>query len=150
MIGERNGMTRRGMLRSATPLAAAVFGGFGLAACREEPIYVGPTISFVGRGTGRDRAEQIRRAAAEHGWSTRELRMLGARDRSGRVFQQGIIEASNPARGHNIVVNITYDVRQFTVRYISSTGLNYDGQRIHTYYNGTVENLERAIMRASA
>ncbi|HYF07439.1 MAG TPA: hypothetical protein VD970_07450, partial [Acetobacteraceae bacterium] len=65
--------TRRDTLRSMVPLTAAVLGGFGLAACREEPIRQSSTLPFVGRGTMRERAEQIRRAAVELGWVTREL-----------------------------------------------------------------------------
>lgn len=130
-------MIRRDMLRSVAPLGVAVFGGLGLAACRDEPIHRTFNVSFVGRGNMRERSEQIRRAANGLGWRAREMR-------------GGVIEAASAARGHNIVVNVTYDQRQFSISYVSSMGLNYDGQRIHTYYNGQVEALERAILRNSA
>ncbi len=146
-------IARRNILRSAGPLAVAAFGGLGLVACREEPMHQSQNVSFVGRGSMRERADQIRRAATELGWATRELRVGGFRGNAAegqnRVFIEGLIEATNVARGHNIVVNISYDSRRFTIRYMSSVGLNYDGVRIHTFYNGQVEALERAIMRAS-
>ena len=146
-------IARRNVLRSAGPLAVAAFGGLGLVACREEPMHQSQNVSFVGRGSMRERADQIRRAATELGWATRELRVGGFRGNAAegqnRVFTEGLIEATNVSRGHNIVVNISYDSRRFTIRYMSSVGLNYDGVRIHTFYNGQVESLERGIMRAS-
>ena len=142
--------TRRDTLRSMVPLTAAVLGGFGLAACREEPIRQSSTLPFVGRGTMRERAEQIRRAAVELGWVTRELTPGTRNAPQGRGGPSGgLMEAVNNRDGHNVVVNISYDTRSFTIRYVSSVGLNYDGARIHRYYNDRVERLEQAIQRAS-
>lgn len=136
-------MTRRGLFRSSTPAVAAVFGGLGLAACREEPIRQSITISFVGRASPNERTEQIRRAAQERGWLTRILVPPGPNRRA-------VIEAVKNTDGHNVIVRINYTSRDFNITYVSSTGLNYDGARIHVYYNNQVEMLEQAIMRHSA
>lgn len=136
-------MNRRGLLRSSIAASAAVFGGLGLAACRETPIRQPTTIAFVTRASPADRTEQIRRAAGELGWGVRILAVPSP-------TRRGLIEAVNNTDGHNVVVRISYNSRDFTVTYVSSTGLNYDGQQIHVYYNNLVERLETQIVRASA
>lgn len=151
-------MNRREVLRSVMPAAASVIGGFGLAACREEPIRQSYSVPFNGYGTLQDRAAQIRRAAAERGWVTRIVASPGAGGGIGNTALGSagvgrrsvpVIEAVNNRDGHNVVVHITYDQNSFSIRYVSSTGLNYDGQRIHTYYNRQVQQLEQQIQRTS-
>lgn len=136
-------VNRRGLLRSSIPAISAVLGGGFLAACREEPIRQPVTVSFVSRGSPSERTQQIMRAAAARGWTSR-LMVAPSPNR------RGVIEAVNNTDGHNVVVRITYNSREFTITYVSSIGLNYDGRQIHTYYNGQVERLEQQIMRESA
>ena len=136
-------LNRRGILRSSVPALAAVFGGLGLAACREEPIRQPTTISFVSRGSPAERTQQIMRAGAARGWMTR-LMVAPSPTR------RGVIEAVNNTDGHNVVVRVTYNSREFSVSYVSSIGMNYDGRQIHTYYNNQVELLEQQIMRESS
>ncbi len=159
-------MKRRAIVRSVVPLGAAVFGGFGLAACRSEPIRQPANLPFNSYGTLQDRSALISRSAAERGWVTRPVNVTGAATatpqitpqwgqpganaavRSGRA--QPAIEATYNRDGHNVVVLIVYNQNSFSVRYVSSVGLNYDGQTIHTYYNGQVDQLVRQIQRTSA
>jgi len=159
-------MKRRAMIRSVVPLGAAIFGGLGLAACREEPIRQPVSLPFDSYGTLQDRSAQISRAATERGWLTRPVNVTGAATatpqitpqwgqpganaavRSGRA--QPAIEATYNRDGHNVVVLIVYNQNNFSVRYVSSVGLNYDGQNIHSYYNSQVDQLVRQIQRTSA
>ena len=145
-------MLRRDVLRSGAPLAIAVLGGLGVAACRQEPIRQPTVLTFVNRGGLADRGEQIRRAASDLGWITRQI-SHGAGSNAAQNRRGGpsaVIEATNNRDGHNVVVNIIYDTRTYQIRYISSVGLNYDGRQIHTYYNRQVELLEQRIQRESA
>lgn len=164
-------MKRRNFVQSAVPLGAAIFGGLGLAACREEALRQPTNMPFSGYGSMQDRARQIAVAAEQRGWTTRPV-MVGAggggggtagaaqltpawgqpnqaqvqpRGRVGRAVPA--IEATNTRSGHNVVVHILYDQNSFSVRYVSSVGLNYDGQNIHTYYNGLVDQLVRQIQQ---
>jgi len=133
-------MQRRDLLRSSGPLVVAVLGGFGLAACREEPIRQPQRVAFGSPGLVGDRADEIERAATALGWTTRVLASPNP-----AAGPRGLIEAVNTRTGHNIVVHIGYDTDGFSIRYVSSEGLNFDGQQIHAHYNGQVEQLERQI-----
>jgi hypothetical protein len=118
--------TRRGLV--ASTLAATA-----LAACaRTAPIQQGGG-EFIGRGTLSQRADQIRRAGAGLGW---------------RMEQQepGLIRGTLNLRTHQAVVDIPYDTQRFSIRYVSSNNLDYDGRAIHRNYNSWVQNLQNAIM----
>lgn len=156
-------MKRREMMRSATALAAAILGGAGLAACRSAPMRQVNNIPFNGSGTMQDRSAQIRRAAAERGWTTRLVNLSAGGGGSGPWGNSAMgatntrqaraipaIEATNNRDGHNVVVTIVYDQSSFSIRYVSSVGLNYDGTMIHTYYNDVIDQLVRQIQQASA
>jgi len=160
-------MKRRNFVQSAVPLGAAIVGGLGLAACREEALRQPSNVPFSGYASAPERARQITLAAEQRGWTARPV-MVGAggggtggaaqlapawgqpnqaqsRGRAGRAVPA--IEATNNRAGHNVVVHILYDQNSFSVRYVSSVGLNYDGQNIHTYYNGLVDQLVRQIQQ---
>lgn len=53
-------------------------------------------------------------------------------------------------RSHVAIVDIAYDTQQFSITYKDSTNLNYDGQHIHSNYNGWIQNLEQAIRAKSS
>ncbi|CAB5499438.1 hypothetical protein [uncultured Gammaproteobacteria bacterium] len=48
-------------------------------------------------------------------------------------------------RTHLAVIDITYDKNSYSIKYKDSTNLNYDGSKIHTNYNGWIQNLQRSI-----
>ena len=48
-------------------------------------------------------------------------------------------------RSHLAVVDITFNKSSYSINYVNSEGLKYSGGKIHTNYNGWIENLEKAI-----
>ena len=118
--------TRRG-------LVVSILGATAFAACtRTAPIQEGGG-EFIGRGTLSQRADQIRRAGAGLGW---------------RMEPQGpgLVRGTLNLRTHQAVVDIPYDTQRFSIRYVSSSNLDYDGRVIHRNYNSWVQNLRNAIM----
>jgi len=130
--------TRRRLLSGWSPVAVAVLGGMGLAACRTAPVYNASGVSFVGRGSLRERAEAVRRAAVLQGWSPRDVRA-------------GVIQLTKSDGSHYATVTVTFDLRSFAIGHDnSSPNLRYDGAQIHVLYNEWVQQLERAIVNVSA
>jgi hypothetical protein len=126
---------RRDMLRGGMPALVAIGASLGLGACREAPIYESVGGQFPGSGGMAERESQIRRAAAtQNGWTIQPVRY-------------GLLRATNSWRSHQMTVDISFDVRTFSIRYANSVNLDYDGARIHTAYNDRVRALETAILR---
>lgn len=48
-------------------------------------------------------------------------------------------------RDHVAVVDIKFNTKEYSITYKDSTNLKYDGTKIHSNYNGWVQNLERSI-----
>jgi hypothetical protein len=106
-----------------------------LAACQASPVYnvesaplnapEGATISQV--------TEAIKQAGIGLGW---QMKPEKDGQMTGRLF----------LRTHVAVVDITYDIKKYSIYYLDSTNLNYDGQSIHKYYNSWVRNLSNAIL----
>lgn len=131
-------LRRRDALRRALPMLAAMGGGIGLAACRQVPIYQSTGGVFPGRGTLAEREALIRRAAAaQGGWQVQPMR-------------PGLLRATNTWRSHQMTVDIAFDVRTFSITYVSSVNLDDEGGRIHQAYNSRVQALEAAILRGGA
>lgn len=59
------------------------------------------------------------------------------------------MRATLKLRGHIAVMDIPYDEQRFSIRYVDSTNLNYDGTNIHPNFNFWVRNLELDIERQS-
>jgi hypothetical protein len=128
---------RRSTLRSFAPVLIAFGAGIGLGACRGQPIYESTNGQFQGRGSLAEREALIRRAAASQGgWSVQTMR-------------PGLLRATNTWRSHQMTVDISFDIRSFTIRYVNSVNLDYDGAQIHSAYNSRVQALERAILQGS-
>jgi hypothetical protein len=128
---------RRSTLRSLAPVFIAVGAGIGLGACRAQPIYESSNGQFQGRGSLSEREALIRRAAASQpGWSVQSMR-------------PGLLRATNTWRSHQMTVDISFDIRTFTIRYVNSVNLDYNGAQIHAAYNDRVQALERAILQGS-
>jgi hypothetical protein len=121
--------------RSTLALAGALVASAAvLGACnRNAPIVQETGADFIGRASLAQRADQIRAAGASLGW-----RM----DSRGPGLMRGTLDL----RSHQAVVDIPYDQQRFTIRYVTSSNLNYDGTSIHPNYNSWVQNLQRAIM----
>lgn len=62
-----------------------------------------------------------------------------------QVAEPGLIVATLNIRSHQAVVNITYSPKDYNIDYKSSYNLKYDGTKIHSNYNGWVQNLSKAI-----
>jgi hypothetical protein len=125
------------MFRRSIPVLVALGGGIGLGACRAQPIYESTDGQFQGRGSMAEREALIRRAAASQpGWSVQSMR-------------PGLLRATNTWRSHQMTVDIAFDIRSFTIRYVNSVNLDYTGAQIHQAYNERVRALERAILAGS-
>ena len=120
-------MNRRSVLGAAPVLLATL----SLAACAR-PILNVERQNFATAGTFDQRAEQIRRAGAGLGWQIDPVR-------------PGLMRATLNLRSHVAITEIAYDQQGFSIRYVDSRNLGYDGTNIHKNYNGWVMNLERAI-----
>lgn len=115
------------------------FGSSGLlagCAARTAPIRQGGG-DFIGTAPLHARADQIRAAGARRGWAMTER-------------QPGWVRGLLNLRSHQAVVDIRFDARHFTINYVSSVALNYDGQSIHQNYNSWVQYLEADIIREPA
>ena len=62
-----------------------------------------------------------------------------------KIKKDGHVLASLYLRTHVAIVDITYDKKTYSIKYKDSTDLDYDGNNIHSNYNGWIENLNRAI-----
>jgi hypothetical protein len=62
-------------------------------------------------------------------------------------MRPGLLRATNTWRSHQMTVDIAFDVRTFTIRYVNSVNLDYTGAQIHSAYNARVQALERAILQ---
>lgn len=59
----------------------------------------------------------------------------------------GVAEGKLYLRTHLAVVRIDYSSSAYSINYVSSQNLDYNAQKrkIHTNYNGWIQNLEKAI-----
>ena len=125
---------RRDMLAMMIATGASL----GLGACRQDVVYQSTGGQFPGTGTMEQREALIRRSApASAGWSIQPMR-------------SGLLRATNSWNTHQMTVDITFDIRSFTITYVESVNLDFDGTRIHTAYNERVRALEAAILRGGA
>lgn len=121
--------------REMLPAIVAIGASAGLGACREDAVYQSTGGQFPGTGTMEQREALIRRAApASAGWSVQPVRY-------------GLLRATNAWNTHQMTVDIAFDIRTFTISYVDSVNLDYDGARIHVAYNERVRALETAILR---
>ena len=130
------GKVRHQAQRSGTSAAIALL--LALTACGPTKPYDVPATAFSDpKTTQEDRGEQIKRAAAGLGWTVKEA-------------GPGRLEASLLQGSKRAVVDIRFDSTAFTVHYLDSAGLSYDGTRIDPLYNQWVERLEDAVIALSS
>jgi hypothetical protein len=113
---------------------AAVFLVFGLGACRTAPIYNPSAVSYAPStsATMETVAQAIQRAGSGLGWTV-------------EAVQPGEMKGRLELRRHVAVVSIKYDMKRFSISYVSSENLAHSGNTIHRNYNNWIRNLENAI-----
>ncbi|MBL6457035.1 hypothetical protein JMJ55_16995 [Belnapia sp. T6] len=89
--------------------------------------------TFAGQASLAQRGAEIRRAGAGLGWIMQDQ-------------GPGLMRGTLNLRSHQAVVDIPYDTRRFTIRYVTSSNLDYGGGTIHRNYNSWVRNLQNAIL----
>jgi hypothetical protein len=106
------------------------------AACRASPIYNVSGAQVV-TGTGKQVSlDEVGRAITAAG---------AALSWQMKTVSPGNIVGTLNLRNHTAVVDVTYDTRSYSINYKDSVNLDYNGQRIHSNYNGWIQNLDRDI-----
>lgn len=106
-----------------------------LSGCKSKPIYnieEAPIISSVGNVSKTDVAKAIKRAGVTLGWVMKD------KDESEII---GVLNL----RTHMAKISIKYTTEFYSIKYLDSKELNYDGTNIHSNYNGWIKNLDRGI-----
>jgi len=125
-------------MRRRAVFAGATLGPLLLLGCnRLAPVYVVTEASFIGAAPLARRGDQIRRAAIRLNWAVQDIR-------------PGEMRATFNARRDQAVVEILYSRDRFSIRHLESSNLSFNGAQINRAYNGWVQDLERAIIAASA
>jgi hypothetical protein len=64
-------------------------------------------------------------------------------------ISDNVIRAKLNARGHEVVVDIKYDVKHYEIHYVSSKNMSYNKSRntIHSKYNKWINRLDTNIQR---
>ena len=60
-------------------------------------------------------------------------------------ISDGMMEGVLDIRRHQAIVSIPYNQSTYSIEYKNSTNLKYDGTKIHSNYNGWIQNLDQAI-----
>lgn len=84
------------------------------------------------RQTLNDIKVSIIRAGQVLGWKMKDVR-------------PGLIRGTLALRAHVAVVDIPYNLKEYSIIYVDSTNLDYDGQNIHRNYPRWVKNLKVKI-----
>jgi hypothetical protein len=110
-----------------------------VGACRTAPIYNVTDASYAPSSSAsqEDMSRAIMRAGSSLGW---EIQKVGPGQMKGTIN----------VRSHVAVVDITYDMRSFSIEYVSSQNLLHSGDQIHRNYNRWIANLEKTIRREVA
>lgn len=105
-----------------------------LAGCRTSPVYsvTDAPVNSASDVNANDVKKAIISAGAGLGWQMKEVK-------------PGHIVGSLFIRKHSAIVDIPYSASSYSIQYKDSTELNYDGNNIHSNYNGWVQNLDNAI-----
>ena len=74
----------------------------------------------------------IMRAGAALGWQMQDV-------------APGHLVGTLNVRTHMAQVDIKYNTKTYSITYKDSSNLNYDGTKIHSNYNGWIQNLDRGI-----
>ena len=118
--------------------ALALSLSLGLAQARSAEPLIEPSRVVLVSGPDRslDQIKQaIVRGGARHNWTV-------AKDESGQLTLK-----YNKQNKHEVVVDVSYDLSGFQIRYVSSVNMKHDSAKgeIHPFYNKWVANLSQAI-----
>jgi len=107
---------------------------FMMSACKSTPLYNVHKHRLDNPQSSKRVYAAIKKAGRHLGWKITRIKPGVAR---GKLY----------LRKHVAVVNIYYNSRSFSIRYVNSTNLKYNAQNktIHKNYNGWIHNLEREI-----
>jgi hypothetical protein len=120
------------MMKVRIPLIAVTL---LLAACANEPIYNVPTHMVPGSAQALP-PERIEAAIIDAGQSR------------GWKFERtapGLLRAKQVQPKYSAVVDISFNARSYSIKHISSSGMNEEGGTVHPHYNMWIRNLERDI-----
>lgn len=86
------------------------------------------------KATIQDVGNAIIRAGVGLGWSMKKVK-------------DGEIQGTIALRSHTATISITYDMKEYSIKYVDSTNLDYNptNNTIHKNYNGWIQNLNKAI-----
>jgi hypothetical protein len=115
------------------------FAIFFVAACATEAIHKVDKVNYGYYSKTPLTMEKVRntieRTATRNGWQLSQQKdgfFVGKREWGGGK--------------HNIVIDVIYDVRAFSIKYRDSYQMKYDGSWIHNSYNRMVQKLEDDIV----
>lgn len=128
----------RALLRalSAVLVACAVL---IIAACRGDAIYSveSAPLNPPPKATMADIQRAIIRAGATRGWVMTPK-------------EPGLIQATYSRQGHSATVDIRYTLTSYSITYVDSQNLHYDGTNIHPRYNSWIRYLQTDIQNQVA
>jgi hypothetical protein len=107
---------------------------FAIIGCRSQSVYNVKNIPISGNNSvsQEDVYEAIKLAGASKGWIISKV-------------SDGLAQGQINLRAHEAIVSIPYSNSSYSILYKSSKNLKYDGETIHSNYNGWVKNLKQAI-----
>jgi hypothetical protein len=105
-----------------------------LVGCRSAPVMNIDSAAIVvnEKHTSKDIKKAIIRAGASLGWNMQSKK-------------NGHIIGTLHLRAHRAVIDILYNKNNYSIKYKSSTNLDYDGVNIHSNYNGWIQRLNQNI-----
>ncbi|MEW6551504.1 MAG: hypothetical protein AB1389_05160 [Campylobacterota bacterium] len=91
-------------------------------------------VASTEKATIQDVGNAIIRAGVGLGWSMKKVK-------------DGEIQGTIALRTHTATISITYDTKEYSIKYVDSTNLDYNptNNTIHKNYNGWIQNLNKAI-----
>lgn len=110
-----------------------------IGACRSNAMYTveSAPLNPPPKATMADIQRAIIRAGAVRGWVMTPK-------------EPGLIQATYARQSHSATVDIRYSLTSYSIGYVNSQNLNYDGSNIHPTYNSWVRNLQNDIQNQVA
>jgi len=107
---------------------------FILAACKTTPVYNIEQSQVPAGITAKQVEKNIVKALIQKGWQV-------------KANADGVILAEILVRTHTARIEISFDASQYSINYVDSTNLKYDGKKntIHKNYNNWIIYIDRLI-----
>jgi len=103
-----------------------------LVGCKNTPVYNIEKAPITKNHSQDEIAKAIIKAGASLGWKMKDK-------------APGEITGILNLRKHMAKVKIEFNSRNYSINYIDSSNLSYDGENIHKNYNGWIRNLDNKI-----